>query len=41
METCSWEGVMKEKFPNPRKPSHQRSVGSFGISEVNITGRKK
>ena len=30
METCPWEGVMKEeKFPNTRKPSHQRVCGEF------------
>ena len=35
----SQEGIVKEKFPNTRKP-HQWSVGSFGISEGSITGRK-
>ena len=30
-----------EKFPNSRKPYHGRSLGSFGISEGNITGREK
>ena len=38
----SGEGVMKEeKFPHSRKLSHRGSVGSFRISEGNITGRKK
>ena len=37
----SWEGVVKEKFPNSRKPLTGRSVRSFGISEGNITRRKK
>ena len=32
---------MKEKFPKSRKPFTGRSVGSFGISEGNITRRKK
>jgi len=41
METRPGEGVIKEKFPNSRKPSHHGSVGSFGISEGNITRRKK
>ena len=36
---CPGNGVLKEKFPNTRKP-HQWSVGSFGISEGSITGRK-
>ena len=36
-----WEGVVKEeKFPNTN-PLTARSVGSFGISEGNITGREK
>jgi len=40
METRPGEGVVKEeKFPNTRK--HRRVCGSFGISEGNITGRKK
>ena len=30
--------MKEEKFPNSRKPSHGGSVGSFGISEGNITG---
>ena len=39
METHPGEGVVKEeKFPNPLTG---RSVGNFGISEGNITGRKK
>ena len=42
METCPGEGVVKEeKFPHSRKPLTGGSVGSFGISEGNITGRKK
>ena len=42
MEIHPGEGVVKEeKFPNTRKPSNQGSVGSFGISEGNITRRKK
>ena len=42
METHPRKGVVKEeKFPNSRKPSHCASVGSFGISEGNITWRKK
>ena len=41
METCPKKGVIKEKFPNSRKPSHRWSVRSFGISEGNITRRKK
>ena len=40
-ETRPGEGVMKEKFPKSRKPFTGRSVGSFGISEGNITRRKK
>ena len=40
MENHPREGVVKEKFPNTRKSFHQGgSVGSFGISEGNITGR--
>ena len=39
-ETHPREGVVKEeKFQNTRKPFHGGSVGSFGISEGNITGR--
>ena len=42
METCPGDGVMKEeKFPHSRKPLTGGSVGSFGISEGNITGREK
>ena len=42
METHPGEGVVKEeKFPNSRKPSQGRSVENFGISECNITGRKR
>ena len=41
-ETHPREGVVKEEwFPSTRKPSHQWSVGSFGISEGNITRRGK
>ena len=30
METCPGQGVVKEeKFPNSRKPSHQRVCGEF------------
>ena len=29
IETCPREGVMKEKFPNSRKPSHQWVCGEF------------
>jgi len=36
MEICPGKGVLKEKFPNTRKHSHQRSVGNPGISEDNI-----
>ena len=41
METHPGEGVVKEKFPNTRKPSHWQVCGEFGISEGNITRRKK
>ena len=41
METHVGEGVIKEKFPKARKPPTISSVGSFGVSEGNITGRKK
>ena len=42
METYPREGVVKEeKFPNTRKPLTGQSVGSFRISEGNVTGRKK
>ena len=41
METHPREGVMKETFPNTGNPITGRSGGSFGISEDNITGRKK
>ena len=41
MEICPGEGVIKEEaFPNIRNPLTSGSVGSFGISEGNITGRK-
>ena len=29
METLPREGVLKEKFPNTRKPSHQQVCGEF------------
>ena len=29
MESCPREGLVKEKFPNTRKPSHQWSCGEF------------
>ena len=29
METCPGEGVLKEKFPNTRRPSHWRVCGEF------------
>ena len=29
METCPGEGVLKEKFPNNRKPSHRQVYGEF------------
>ena len=42
METFPGKEVVKEeKFPHSRKLSHRGSVGSFGILEGNITGRKK
>ena len=42
METYPGEGVVKEeKFPNTGNPLNSRSVGSFRISEGNITPRKK
>ena len=41
METRPREAVVKGKFPNTRKPSHQRVCGTFGISEGNITWREK
>ena len=41
MEIRPGKGVLKEeKIPNTRKHSHRGSVGSFGISEGNITRRK-
>ena len=40
METHPGEEVVKEKFPNTRNPLTGGSVGSFGISEGNITRRK-
>jgi len=40
MEIRPEKGVLKEKFPNTRKHSHQGSVGNLEISEGNITGRK-
>ena len=42
METYPGEGVVKEeKFPNTGNPLNSRSVGSFRISEGNITAREK
>ena len=42
METPHREGVVKEeKFQTPWNPLTSRAVGSFGISEGSITGRKK
>ena len=41
METHPGKGNMKEKFPNSRKPSHRRVCGELGISEGNITRRRK
>ena len=41
METHPGKGDMKEKFPNSRKPSHRRVCGELGISEGNITRRRK
>ena len=42
METHPGEGVVKEeKFPNTGNPLTGQSVGSFGISEGNITWRKR
>ena len=29
-ETCPGKGVIKDKFPNTRKPSHQQVCGEFG-----------
>ena len=41
MEIRPGKGVLKEeKIPNTRKHSHRGSVGSFGLSEGNITRRK-
>ena len=40
-ETHPTKGVMKEKFPKSRRPSHSWVFGEFGISEGNITGREK
>ena len=43
METHHEEGVMKEeKFPNTRKPSHQRVGGEFwNLRGQQKTGREK
>ena len=41
METHPGEGVMKEKFPNTRKPSHWWVCGEFWKPEGNIIWRKK
>ena len=43
IETCHREGVVKEeKFPNTRKPSHQRVYGEFGNpkGQHNQNGKK-
>ena len=41
-ETRPREGVMKEeKFPTPGNALTSGSMGSFGISEGNITGKGK
>ena len=40
-ETHPTEGVLKEKFPYSKKPSHRRVCGELGISEGNVTGRRK
>ena len=41
METRPGEGAVKEeKFANARKPSLADLLGSFGISEGNITGEE-
>ena len=42
METCPWEGVVRiRSFHTVGNPLIGRSVGSFGISEGNVAGRKK
>lgn len=42
METRPGEGVVKEeKFTNSRKPLISGSVGSFEVSEGNITRRRR
>ena len=41
MEIHPGKVVMKEEFPNSKKPSHRRVCGELGISEDKITGRKK
>ena len=47
MENLTREGVLKDKFPNNRSvlknkfPFTSGCVGSFGISEGNITWREK
>ena len=33
--------MKEEKFPHSRTPSHRQVCENFGISEGNITGRKK
>ena len=42
-ETHSGKGVMKEKFPNTRKPSHQQVCGEFWYlrGQHNQEGKKK
>ena len=41
METHPGEGVIKEKFPNTRKPSYRWVCGEFWNLRGHITGRKK
>ena len=41
IETRPWEGVVRRSFHTVGNPPTRRSVGSFGISEGKITGRKK
>ena len=42
METYPGEGVIKEeKFPNTRKPSHQRVCGEFWNLRGQHNGREK
>ena len=42
MDTHLGEGVVKgEKFQNTRKPSHWWVCGSFGVSEGNVSRKRK